>query len=41
MHPTTLKERRERGDLITMYRLTNNLKEMDRKYIIMKRKGDA
>ena len=27
MHLTTLKERRERGDLITIYKLMNNLEE--------------
>ena len=27
MHLTTLKERRERGDLITLYELMNNLEE--------------
>ena len=31
MHLTTLKETRERGDLITIYRLMNNLEEIDRK----------
>ena len=36
MHLTTLKERRERGDLITIYRLMNNLEETDRKNLIMK-----
>ena len=31
MHLTTLKERRERGDLITIYKLMNKLEETDRK----------
>ena len=31
MHLKTLKERRERGDLITIYKLMNNLEETDRK----------
>ena len=41
MHLTTLKERRERGDLITIYKLMNNLKETDRKYLILRRKGET
>ena len=31
MQLTTLKERRERGDLITIWKLMNNLEETDRK----------
>ena len=38
MHPTILKERRERGDLITIYKLMYNLEETDRKDIILRRK---
>ena len=41
MHLTTLKERRERGDLITIYKLMNNLEETDRKNIILRGKGEA
>ena len=41
MHLIILKERRERGDLITIYELMNNLKETGTKYLIMKRIGDA
>ena len=41
MHLTTLKERRERGDLITIYKLMNNLEETDRKNLILTRKGGA
>ena len=40
MHLTTLKKRRE-GDLITIYKLMNKLKETDRKYLILRRKGEA
>ena len=36
----TLKERRERGDLITIYTLMNNLEETDRKDLILRRKGE-
>ena len=36
VHLTTLKERRERRDLITMYKLMNNLEETDRKDIILR-----
>ncbi|ORD92794.1 hypothetical protein ECANGB1_330 [Enterospora canceri] len=39
MHLTTLKERREKGDLITIYKLMNNLEEIDRKDLILRRKG--
>ena len=35
---TILKERRERVDLITIYELMNNLKERDKKGLILKRK---
>ena len=41
MHLTTLKERRERGDLITIYKLINNLKETDRKDLILRTKVEA
>ena len=41
MHLTTLKERRERGDLITIYKLMNNLEETDRKDLILRRKREA
>ena len=34
----TLKEGRERGDLIIIYKLMNNLEETDRKDIILRRK---
>ena len=40
MHLTTLKERRNRRDLITTYELMNNLEETDRKDLIMKRKEE-
>ena len=36
---TTLKDGRERGELITIYKLMNNLEETDRKYLILRRKG--
>ena len=42
MYLTTLKERKERGDLITIYKLMNNLEETDIKDIICiekKRRG--
>ena len=39
MHLTTLKERRERDDLITIYKLMNNLEETDRIDLILRRKG--
>ena len=38
MHLTILKERRERGDLITMYKLMNSLEEIDRKDLMLNRK---
>ena len=41
LHLTTLKERRERGDLNTIYKLMNNLEETDRKDLILIRKGEA
>ena len=41
MHLTKLKERRERGDLITLYKLMNHLEETDRKNLIFRRKGEA
>ena len=41
IHWTTLKERRERGDLITIYKLMNNLEDTDRKDQILRRKGEA
>ena len=41
MHLTTLKERRKRGDLITIHKLMNNLEETDRKDQILRRKGEA
>ena len=41
IHLTTLKERRERGDLITIYKLMNNLEEADRKKNLILRKGEA
>ena len=37
----TLKERRERGDLMTIYKSMNNLEETDRKNLILRRKGEA
>ena len=40
MHLTTLKERRETGDLITIYKLMNNLVKTDRKDLILRRKGE-
>ena len=41
MHLATLKERRERGDLITLYKFMNNLEETDRKDLILREKGEA
>ena len=41
IHLTILKERRERGDLITLYKLMNNLEETDRKVLILRKKGEA
>ena len=41
MHLTTLKEKKERVDLITIYRLMNNLEETDKKDLILRRKGEA
>ena len=41
MHLTTLKERKEREDFITIYKLMNNLRETDRKDLILRRKREA
>ena len=41
MHLATLEERREKGDLITIYKLMNNLEETDRKDLILRIKGEA
>ena len=41
MHLNTLEERKERRDIITIYKLTNNLEETDRKDLILRRKGEA
>ena len=41
MQLTTLKERRERRDLITIYKLMNNLEETDRKDLILRRNREA
>ena len=41
MHLTTLKEKRKRDDLITIYKLINNLEERDGKDLILRRKGEA
>ena len=41
MHITTLKERKERGDLIIIYKLMNILEETDRKDLILIRKGEV
>ena len=38
MHQPTLKET---GDLITIYKLMNNLQETDRKDLTLRRKGEA
>ena len=38
MYLTTLKERREIGDLITIYELMNNLEETDRKDLVLRKK---
>ena len=38
---TTLKERMERGDLIIIYKLMDNLEETYQKDQIMKRKGET
>ena len=40
MHLTTLKERRERGDLIIIYKLMNDLEGTERKNLKMKRKEE-
>ena len=36
---TTLKERRERGDLITMYKLVHGLEKLDREDLITRDEG--
>ena len=41
MQLNTFEERRERKDLITIYKLMNSLEETDRKYLILKRKGEV
>ena len=41
MQLTTHKERKEKGDLITIYKLMNNFEETDRKDQILRRKGKA
>ena len=41
MHLTTLKESREKGDLITIHKLMNNLEETDGIDMILRRKGEA
>ena len=41
IHLTTLKERREKCGLFTIYKLMNNLEEIDRKYLILRIKGEA
>ena len=41
MHLTTLKERRERGDFVKIYKLMSILEEIDRKDLILKRKEEA
>ena len=41
MNLTTLQERKESDDLITIYKLMNNLEETDRKDLILIRKGEA
>ena len=38
---TTLKERRERGDLIPIYKSINNQEDTDKKNLIRKRKREA
>ena len=37
----TFKEKRARGDLITIYKLMNNLEETDRKDLTLRQKGEA
>ena len=37
MHPTIMKER-ERGDLITIYKFTNNFEETSKKHDIEKKR---
>ena len=41
MHLTTLKERRERGDLITIYKSLNNLQKTEKKDLILRWKGEV
>ena len=41
MHLTTLKEKREKGDLIIIYKLMSNLEKTDKNYLILRRKGEA
>ena len=41
MQRSTLEERRENGDSITIYKLMINLEETDKKNLILKRKGEA
>ena len=41
MHITTLKERRERGNLITIHKLIDNVEETNRKDLILRRKGEV
>ena len=41
MQLSTLEERKERGDLFTIYKLMSNLEETDRKYLILRRKEEA
>ena len=38
MHLTTLKERREKGDLITIFKLMNNLEETEKRSNIEKKR---
>ena len=40
MELTTLKERKERGDLIAINKLMNNLEETNRTNLITTRKGE-
>ena len=41
MQLNTREEKRERGDLIIIYKLMNNQEETDRKYLILKRKEET
>ena len=38
MQQTTLQERREKADIITIYKLMNNQEETDKKDIIFRKK---